>query len=235
MEERIKKLVELTLSGKMSAKTTKTEYDREDLFLSRQQMESKHLCEYILNQEPVLTEYSKMTGFFNCDDTVVGDAFRRMGHKAFERVKNDFYLKAVDNLSTFEWQHATADYQKVLDKGIGGIIEEIEDSLNKHTKPEEIEYLKALKNVANTLILWAHKCSKKAKELSDKTENPEYKKNLSTLSNALLRVPENKPSCFFGAVILGENILKWQYLIAFLLISFGIVLGNRSDKNLISK
>ena len=74
MNERIRKLAELTLNGKMYAHPTKTEYDSEDLFLSRQQMESKRLCEYILNQQPILTEYSKMTGFFNCDGTVVGDA-----------------------------------------------------------------------------------------------------------------------------------------------------------------
>ena len=35
--------------------------------------------EYILNQNPVITPYSKMTGFFNCDDSVVGDIFRRKG------------------------------------------------------------------------------------------------------------------------------------------------------------
>mgnify|MGYP003321127738 CR=1 FL=1 len=69
-----------------------------------------------------------MTGFFNCDSSVVGDAFRRMGHKAFEQMYNIFYVKAVDNLSTFEWQHATADYKKVLEKGISGIIDEIDDA-----------------------------------------------------------------------------------------------------------
>ena len=55
MNERIRKLTELTLKGEMYAHPTKTEYDREDLFLSRQQMESKRLCEFILNQQPVLT------------------------------------------------------------------------------------------------------------------------------------------------------------------------------------
>ena len=65
MNDRISKLTELTLNGEMYARTTKTEYDREDLFLTRQQMESKRLCEYILNQEPVKTEFSKMTGLFN--------------------------------------------------------------------------------------------------------------------------------------------------------------------------
>ena len=33
-------------------------------------------------------------------------------------------------------------------------------------------------------------------------------------------------ACVFGAIILGENILKWQYLIAFVLTSGGIVLSN---------
>ncbi len=201
MNERIRKLTEVTLQGKMYARPTKTEYDREDLFLSRQQKESKRLCEFILNQEPVLTEYSKMTGFFNCDGTIVGDAFRRMGHKYKDEVMSQFYLNPVDNLSTMEWQHATADYQKVLDKGINGIIQEIDASLKVNTESEQVEFLNALKSVANALIGWAHKCSDRALELSKTVENVEYKRNLETLSKALLNVPENKPSCFYEAVL----------------------------------
>ena len=201
MNKRIETLTNLTLKGEMYAHPVATKFDREDLFLSRQQRESKRLCEFILNQEPVLTEYSKMTGFFNCDSSVVGDAFHRRGHKAFEAIKNDFYLKAIDNLSTFEWQHATADYKKVLDKGVKGIIEEIDDSLKLHTETEEIEFLNALKRVANTLIAWAHKCSDKALELSKTLENTEHKKNLENLSKALKNVPENKPKSFYEAVL----------------------------------
>ena len=201
MTDRINNLTKLTLKGEMYAKTTKTEYDREDLFLSRQQRESKQLCEFILNQEPVLTQYSKMTGFFNCDGSVVGDAFRRMGHKNTAEVMSKFYLKSIDNLSTMEWQHATADYKKVLEKGLKGIIEEIDKSLKVHVEAEEIEFLNALKNVANTLIDWAHKCSQKALELSKTVENKEYKGNLQALSETLLKVPENKPNSFYEAVL----------------------------------
>ena len=201
MNERISKLTELTLKGEMYAHPTKTEYDREDLFLSRQQKESKRLCEFILNQEPVLTQYSKMTGFFNCDGSVVGDAFRRKGHKYTAEVMSNFYLKSIDNLSTMEWQHATADYQMVLQKGIKGIIAEIDDSLKVHTETEEIEFLNALKSVANALIGWAHKCSDKALELSKSVKNKEYKKNLENLSATLLNVPENKPTSFYEAVL----------------------------------
>lgn len=201
MNKRIEELTKLTLSGKMYATPTPTEFDREDLFLSRQQREAKQLCEFVLNQKPVLTEYSKMTGFFNCDSSVVGDVFRRMGHKHFEKLLQNFYLKPIDNLSTFEWQHATADYQKVLKKGIHGIIEEIDESLKVHFETEQVEFLTALKNVANTLIDWAHKCSDKALELSKATAIKEYKKNLEVLSKALKNVPENKPNSFYEAVL----------------------------------
>ena len=201
MNPRINELTKLTLAGKLYATPTATEYDRMDVFLSRQQKESKRLCEYILNQEPVLTEYSKMTGFFNFDGSCVGDAFRRAGHKSWTEARENFYLKSIDNLSTFEWQHATADYKKVLDKGIRGIIAEIEESLKIHTEAEDVEFLNALKNVAFTLIEWAHKCSKRALEFSKTVENEEYKANLEQLSKALLNVPENKPSSFYEAVL----------------------------------
>ena len=90
MTERIAKLVELTLKGEMYATPQKTQFDREDIFLSQEEMESKRLCEFILNQQPILTPYSQMTGFFNCDSSVVGDAFRRMGHKAWGEVREKF-------------------------------------------------------------------------------------------------------------------------------------------------
>ena len=201
MNERTRKLCALTLQGRMYAHPTETLYDRKDLFLSKQKREAKRLCEYILNQEPVITEYSKMTGFFNCDDTVVGDAFRRKGHKYTKEMMSAFYLKPIDNLSTLEWQHATADYKKVLEKGIAGIIDEIDNSLKVHTETEQVEFLNALKDVANTLIAWAHKCSAKASELSKTVENPAYRKNLETLSRALMNVPEHKPTSFYEAVL----------------------------------
>ena len=93
----IKKLTELTLKGEMYASPITTEFDREDIFLSKQQREAKRICEYILNQEPVITEYSSMTGFFNFDYSgVVGDAFRRMGHESCLNLMKEFYLKPID-------------------------------------------------------------------------------------------------------------------------------------------
>jgi formate C-acetyltransferase len=100
-----------------------------------------------------------------------------------------------------EWQHATADYKKVLSVGISGIIADIDESLKVHTAPEEIEYLKGLRKVCETFIAWAEKCSRRALELSKTVENPEYRKNLEKLSRALLEVPKNPPKTFYEACL----------------------------------
>ena len=201
MIERIEKLTELTLSGEMYVNPIKTKFDREDLFLSENEMQVKRICEYILNQEPKITKYSKLTGFFRFDGSVVGDAFGRSGHKATGEIMNLFYLKPLDNLSTMEWQHATADYTKVLNNGILGIIQDIEKSLAIHNKAEEIEFLKGLKEVANAMIGWGEKCSAKVLEFSKTVKEAEYRTNLEKLSEALLNVPKNKPSNFYEAVL----------------------------------
>ena len=201
MNERIKRLTELTLSGQMYATPIATEFDQADLCLPRMQMESKRICEYILNQEPKLTEYSCLTGFFNFNGSVVGDAFRRGGHKSTKEAMRLFFQKPVDNLSTMEWQHATADYTKVLSRGISGIIDDIDKSLKIHTDTEQTEFLLALRRVATTLTEWSCKCSARALELSLSVENKEYSANLKKLSASLLRVPKNAPSSFYEAVL----------------------------------
>lgn len=201
MNERIKKLTEFTLNGEMYVNPVKTEFDREDLFLSESKMEVKRICEYILNQEPKITKYSKLTGFFKFDGSIVGDAFSRSGHKKTGEVLDKFYLKSIDNLSTMEWQHATADYSRVLKKGFSGIIKDIEKSLEVHTGYEEIEFLEGLKKIAETMIKYAEKCSERILKIANKTEEYEYKINLEKLAAAFLNVPKNRPKNFYEAVL----------------------------------
>lgn len=122
MNDRIKALCDKTLRGEMFVKTVTTEFDREDIFLSDTERDVKRICEYILNQEPLITEYQTMTGFFRFDGSVVGALFNRTGHRHTAELMKDFYLKQIDNLSVMEWQHATADYKEVLDVGISGIL-----------------------------------------------------------------------------------------------------------------
>ncbi len=201
MTTRIEALTALTLKGEMYAEPTKTEFDREDLFLTESERDVKQLCEYIRNQEPVLTEYSAMTGFFNFDGSVIGDAFHRSGHRATAKLMDLFYLIPLDNLSTMEWQHATADYRKVLAKGILGIIDEIEVSEKKHTDEKQLGFLSGIKKVAYAMIDWTAKCADRAVAFAESVENPHNKANLLRLSETIRRVPAHAPQSFYEAVL----------------------------------
>lgn len=55
----------------------------------------------------------------------------------------------------------------------------------------------------------------------------------SDLSNMfIIKFAEPLFACIFGAILLGENIFRIQYLLAFILISSGIILGNKKEKKI---
>ena len=194
MNSRIKRLCDLTLAGKMYVTPVKTDFNDTDDDVYK-------LCKYILNQEPKITADSLFTGMFNFDGSVIGDAFNRSGHKFNKEALDKHYLKKIDNISTMEWQHATGDYTRVLQKGLVGIIEDIENSILVHNKPDDIKFLDGLKNVANTLILWAEKCSKRVCEFASSVSCGALKDNLLKLSDTLKRVPKYAPKTFYEAIL----------------------------------
>lgn len=201
MNERIKELEKLTLDGKMYVKSIKTEFDRMDLFLGDQERDVKRICEYILNQQPMITKYSKFTGLFRFDKSVIGDVFTRIGHKNTSELEKYFYCKSIENLSSMDAQHGTSDYRKVLSKGIVGIISDIDKSIDNHTEESEIGFLKSLKKIAETFILWIKKCSACVSEYSASVKEVNYRKNLEKLSSALLNISESSPNNFYEAVL----------------------------------
>ena len=52
-------------------------------------------------------------------------------------------------------------------------------------------------------------------------------KNNALSKMFIIKFAEPLMACVFGAILLGENIFRLQYLVAFLLISTGIILGNK--------
>lgn len=128
MDKRINKLLQKTLRGELFFSTTPVEYDREDLFLSPVRMSSKRLAEYMAAQRPLVFEENRLGGMIRFDGSVEGDIFGRAGHKNFDYLKQYFYNKPVNNLLTFEWQHAAGDFEKVLKGGIVSVKREIAES-----------------------------------------------------------------------------------------------------------
>ena len=201
MTDRIKELMKMTLQGKMYVTPKKTEFDRMDLFLPEQEKDVKRICEFMLNGEPLITNYSCFTGAFNFDDSVIGDVFTRIGHPNTTELLGNFYCKPIDNLSTMDAQHGTSDYREVLAIGITGIISKIDESIKNHSEPERISFLESLKKVANAFVLWIKKCSARVAEYSENVSDNACKKNLMRLSKALLNISKNPPQNFYEAVL----------------------------------
>lgn len=203
MNERISKLAELTLSGKMYPEAQRPNYDRRDFFLSDDSRNAKRIYEYITAQKPVLTPYSRMTGLLVFDGSVPGDAMTVSGLENIGKtLLAHFYCKPIDNISTFEWQHATADYNRIIRRGISGLLCDIEASKKAHSGNERaIDFLNALKTTAEAMLEWAKKCSDESRKLAETVDNPEYKRNLLALSEALTQVPEKPAESFYEAVL----------------------------------
>ena len=201
MIERIKKLADMAIKGEMYVEPVETQYDREDRFLPDVLMNAKRAKEYILNQKPRISEFNALTGYLKFDGDVMGDIFNRVGHENFRKMFDEFYMKPIDGLCTFEWQHSVADFEKVIKIGISGLKEEISRSKKAHSEKEETEFLEALDTIADAIILWADKCSAAVLEKSAGVENPEYKQNLVNLSKALKNVPEKPAETFFEAIL----------------------------------
>lgn len=202
MNERIEKLLQKTLSGEMYVYPVKTEYDRCDLFLSPIKMSCKRVCEYIRNQEPLITDESCLTRLINFDNSVEGNVFERNGHKNFSIAFENFYNKPVDNLLTFEWQHSAGDFGKIINNGIIGIKDNIKKSMERHKgDADAIEFLETQSDICDSVIAWAEKCSKKAVMISKSVSDAGCKKNLERLSASLKTVPKNPASSFYEAIL----------------------------------
>lgn len=202
MNERISKLTELTLKGEMYPHPKDIEYDRTDIFLSKPKQTVKRLNDFVMVQTPKLTEYQALPSTLTFPNEDIGGPYHNHCFENIKKLLHTFYQKPLDNLVTFEWQHATADYQKVITLGISGLKDMINNSKIKYAENEEkIEFLDCLESVANTLLAWAEKISDKALRLSEETKNPEYKNNLLRLSDALKNVPEKPAETFYEAVV----------------------------------
>ena len=203
MEERIRRLVERTVEGKMFVAPVKTEHRKEDLFLSEMKRSAKRICEYILNQEPLLTEDSCFTGLIKFDGlSAEGDIFHRLGYPHFRALNREFYARPIDNLLTFEWQHSVGDFGTVIQKGLRGIKADIGESRKAYAgEAESLEFLDTQEQFCNTVVAFAHKCSNRARAFAEGVTETGKKANLLRLADALMRVPERPAEGFYEAVL----------------------------------
>ncbi len=116
----------------------KVDYDPDDIMLNDPVRIAKRLRQYILAQTVKLDKTSHFCGIFRFDGSVEADVFHRTGHRHFGQVSGQYYNKPQENLATFEWQHSTANFAKVIDCGISQYIAEIDRALVKNADSPSI-------------------------------------------------------------------------------------------------
>ena len=101
--------------------------------------------------------------------------------------------------------HMAVDYEKLLKKGVNGVIDEINGYINDldETDPENFEqkdFYEACKRALGGLLNKAENYSAYAKELAEKCEEPQRKAELIQISENLKNVPANPAKTFWEAL-----------------------------------
>ena len=189
LSEEILSLAEYIKPRDLSPPVVKTGYPPEDILLSDPGKTAARLRRYILSQNVNTDTMIRFCGIFRFDGTVMADVFHRTGHPRFEEVCGQYYGKPQENLATFEWQHSTADFRKLIDCGISQYISEIDRSLAGCADPDKADFLCAMRDTCETIIAWAHKCADVCERLAG-TADGTRKKRLTEAAETLRRVPE---------------------------------------------
>lgn len=200
MNELLAKLKEDITSVDTYAPAVTVEYDPFDLALSDAKMTSKRLCEYMAAQTVAGLDWQSLFGQIRFDGSVPADLFHRTGHKHFWEAASNFYIKPIDNLYLFEWQHSTPNYERIIERGISGCLADIETSKCFHrNEAEKLDFLEAMEEVCHGIIAWAHRCADACREAA-KTADDTRRSELEEAAERLYRVPE------FGARTFAEAL-----------------------------
>ena len=189
LSNEILSLAEFIRNNDLYPSIVRIEYSLEDLLLSDSAMTAKRLGEYMLAQTVNLDTMIRFCGVMRFDGSVMSDVFHRTGHPRFNEVANQYFGKPQENLAIFVWQHATANFAKVIDCGIAQYIAEIDRALEKYTEYETVEFLQAMRTTCENIIAWAHKCADICEDAAEKASGIRRTRLLDAAS-MLRHVPE---------------------------------------------
>lgn len=106
-----------------------------------------------------------------------------------------------ENFKFWGWQHATADFGKIIEVGIEGIKDRIYKSLEKIADDEDkTDFLNACLMMCDGIIAWENKCADECYRRSITENNPERRLQFLKMSENLKRVPLYPAKSFYEAI-----------------------------------
>ncbi|MBI2846937.1 MAG: glycyl radical protein, partial [Chloroflexi bacterium] len=136
----------------------------------------------------------------------VADRIREAREQVFGTIMEDIIeAKLLTRLEASPPQGRDANYEKVLKKGLRGIIDEARDELGKlsHWDREEVQklhFLQAVIIALEGLIAFARRHSQLAREMAEREKDAVRKKELERIAEVCQWVPENPARNFREAV-----------------------------------
>ncbi len=198
---RIRRLLARALAGDIKPRGVPVAYDPADMNLPEPVRIGKRLKEYISAQPVTIRADEELVGWLSFDGSVESDLYQRVGHRAFWRDCWKYYLKPQDVLATFEWQHSSIDYPKLVTGGFAQIRAEIETSKTKWAgNQERLDYLSGMELALDGLEARAKNCARRCRELASTETDAARRARLLEMAERCARVPQGPATSFLDAV-----------------------------------
>ena len=198
---RIQRLLARALAHDVKPPPVRVKYDPADLKLPEPVRIGKRLKEYISAQPVTLRADEELVGWLSFDGSVESDLYPRVGHRAFWVAANKYYCKPQDALATFEWQHSSLDYPKLLKGGLRQIRAEIEASKRKWAgNQERLDYLRGMELALDGLETRVKNCVAECRRQAAAEKDAARKAKLLEMAARCERVPMGPATSFVDAV-----------------------------------
>ena len=199
---RIQRLLALALDHDVRPEPVAVEYDPEDLKLPEPVRIGKRLKEFISAQPVTIRADEQFVGWLSFDGSVESDLFQRIGHPAFWKVGfAQYYCKPQEALATFEWQHSSIDYPKLLSNGLFWCRTKIEQSKRKWSGNQaRLDYLKGLELALDGLETRVGNCVEECCRQAEAETDAARKAKLLEMAARCVRVPLGPATSFLDAV-----------------------------------
>ncbi|MDO4528780.1 MAG: pyruvate formate lyase family protein [Lachnospiraceae bacterium] len=168
------------------------------------------------------------------DGKCLRDQWLAVVPQEYRELENLAWMQSSGNPSAgYYLAHCIPDYEKVLKKGIRGILEEIDERLEELdpiqlNNMEAIIFLKAMKISLNSVIVWAQHLSEEAARQAKECADPQRKAELEKIAYICNKVPAEPAENFYEAL---QSV--WIIYIAIMQESWGPGVGfGRMDQYL---
>lgn len=199
---RIRRLLARALDHDVRPEPVPVQYNPADMSLPEPIRIGKRLKEFISAQPVTIREDEELVGWLSFDGSVESDLFQRIGHRVFQSVcMPQYYLRPQAAIATFEWEHCSIDYPKLVSGGLVQIRGEIAAAKRKWAgNKDRLDYLKGMELALDGLETRVANCVAECRRQAAAEPDAARRAKLLEMAERCERVPMQPAKSFLDAV-----------------------------------